>query len=225
MRLAGAIGVGETPSDAEAEDGLEALNAMINSWEIDRLYVYQTQEDSFTWPANTQSPTVGLTGTFVMAPPVRLSDDCTFTTADGISVGVKLVDVDAWAAIQQKSQTNTWGWWIYPVYGPLLITLNVYPIPSANITFKLTSWQRLQSFAALTDTLALPSGYERAIVYSLAEEYGPEFGLEVQPRVIQIAAAARRNVKRINSLSPVMMNEPGRMGWPSWANVYAGTPY
>ena len=144
MRLAGVIGVGETPSDNEAKDGLEALNTMLNSWETDRLYVYQVQEDSFTWPANTQSPTVGAAGTFVMTLPARITDDCTFTTSDGTSVPAPLINNDAWAGIQQKSQTNTWGWWIYPVYGPTLITLNVWPIPSANITFVLTSWQRLQ---------------------------------------------------------------------------------
>lgn len=225
MRLAGVIGVGETPSDNEAEDGLEALNTMMNSWETQKLYVYQIQEDTFTWPANTQSPTVGSGGTFNMTLPARIADDCYFVTSDGTSVGAPLIDADAWAGIQQKSQTNTWGWWIYPVYGPSLITLNVYPIPAANISFVLASWQRLQSFSALTDVLALPFGYERAIVYSLAEEYGPEFGVEIQPMVMRIAATARRNLKRINSLSPVMMSEPGRMGWPYWANVYAGTPY
>ena len=225
MRLSGAISVGETPTSDEAADGLEALNTMLNSWETDRLYVYSTREDTFTWPANQQVRTVGPTGNFVMPLPARLSDDCTFVTADGTSIGVPLIDVDAWAGIQQKSQTNTWGWWLYPVYGPTLLTLNVYPIPAASITFNLTSWHRLQTFATLTDALDLPFGYERAIVYSLAEEFGPEFGVEIQPLVLRIAASARRNVKRINSLSPVMANEPGRMGWPYWANVYAGTPY
>lgn len=225
MRLAGVLTVGEALSADESADGLEALNTMINSWETDRLFVYQVAEDTFTWPANQQVRTVGPTGNFVMPLPAKLSDDCTFVTSDGTSIGVPLIDVDAWAGIQQKSQTNTWGWWIYPVYGPDILTLNVYPIPAASITFNLTSWQRLQTFASLTDVLSLPFGYERAIVYSLAEEYGPEFGVEVPAKVQQIAANARRTIKRLNSLSPVMMSEPGRMGWPYWANVYAGTPY
>lgn len=225
MRLAGVIGKGEAPDDDEAADGLEALNAMLNSWETDRLYVYQIQEDSFTWPANTGSVTVGSAGTFVMTLPARIADDCRFVTAQSTDVPAPLIDVDAWAGIQQKNLTNTWGWWIYVEYGASLHTLHVYPIPSANITFKLTSWQRLQSFSALTDTLSLPFGYERAIVFSLAEEFGPEFGVEIQPSVQRIAMSARRTIKRFNSPSPVMTNEPGRMGWPYWANVYAGTPY
>lgn len=223
MRLAGVIGKGETPDDDEAADGLEALNAMLNSWETQTLYVYQIQEDSFTWPANTSSVTVGSGGTFSMTLPSRIADDCAFTTADGTDVGVRLIDVDAWSSIQVKSLTNTWGWVIYVEYGVSLHTLYVYPVPNANITFKLRSWQRLQTFAALTDSMSLPFGYERAIVFSLAEEYGPEFGVTIQPSVQRIAATARRNLKRINSASPVMRQEPGMMGWPYWANVYAGS--
>src|SRR3990167_2508153 len=72
MRLAGAIGKGETADADEAADGLVALNAMLDSWQIDRLLVYQIVQVSNTWPAATTSRTIGSGGNFTQQRPVRI---------------------------------------------------------------------------------------------------------------------------------------------------------
>ena len=53
MRLARVIGKGETPDADESADGLQALNTMLDSWQIKRLFVYQIREESFTWAAKS----------------------------------------------------------------------------------------------------------------------------------------------------------------------------
>lgn len=209
MRLAGTIGKGEIPDADEAQDGLEALNAMLDSWQIERLFVYQIRAEQFTWDANDQTQTVGSGGDFNTDLPTRIDDSCSFTI-DSVDFPTKLIDVDAWSAIPDKTTTSTWPWWIYPEYGAALVTLYGYPIPSANVTFNLRTWKRLQSFTALTTDLALPPGNERAIAFSLAEEFGgPEFGVQVPQDVRRIAASARRALRRVNSPSPVMATETG----------------
>jgi hypothetical protein len=225
MRLAGSIGTGETPSDAEADSGLEALNAMLDSWQIQRLYVYQIQTQQFTWTALAQSRTVGAAGNFVTsAVPTQIANDCSFTI-NSIDYPVQLIDVDAWSNIPDKTTQSSFPWWIYPEYGAALVTLYAYPIPNANITFNLRSWLRLQTFAALTDDLALPPGNERAIAFSLAEEFaGPEFGIEVPASVSRIAASARRALRRINSPSPVMASEAGYLSRRYTASIYGDGP-
>jgi len=222
MRLAGVIGKGETPDSDESADGLTALNAMLDSWQIQRLFVYQIRSETFTWAANQQTRTVGAAGNFVTDLPTRVADNCAFS--DGSSdFGVKLIDVDAWTAIPDKTTTSTYPAWIYPEYGASLVTLYAYPIPSASVTFYLRTWKRLQAFSTLTDVLTLPPGNERAIVFSLAEEFGgPEFGVQVPASVISIARDARRALRRVNAPSPVMSSEAGLLTGQR-ANITLGT--
>lgn len=205
MRLARVIGRGETLDADEASDGLVALNAMLDSWQTERLFVYQIQEDSFTWSA-TQSRTVGATGNFVMSLPARI-DESSYFQISGVDYPVDFITQEQWASIPSKTTTSTLPSAIYVEYGVATHTLYAYPTPSSSITFKLRSWQLLQSFSDLTTALSLPIGYQRAIEYSLAEEFAPEFGKEVSPKVQQIAFKARRNIKRVNAPMMVMATE------------------
>lgn len=223
MRLMGAIGKGETPDADESADGLTALNAMLDSWQIQRLFVYQVRSETFTWTASQQTRTVGAAGDFVTDLPTRVADDCSFTVG-GIDYPVKLIDIDAWTNIPNKSTTSSFPWWIYPEYGAALVTLYAYPIPNASITFNLRTWKRLQAFSTLTTALALPPGNERAIAYSLAEEYAPEFGLECPPAVVAIARSARRALERVNSLSPISPLEAGYLTRRYTAYIYGDWP-
>lgn len=224
MRLAGVIGKGEIPDDDEAQDGLTALNAMLDSWQIQRLFVYQIRTESFTWTALQQSRTIGAAGDFATDLPTRIADDCSFTVGN-IDYPVKLIDIDAWTNIPDKTTQSSFPWWLYAQYGAALVTLYAYPIPNASITFNLRTWLRLQQFTSLTDTLALPPGNERAIAFSLAEEFGgPEFGVDVPPGVIAVARSARRAIRRINSPSPIMSSEAGWMSRRYSAYIYGDWP-
>lgn len=211
MRLSGAIGKGETPDDDEAQDGLVALNAMLDNWQIQRLFVYAVITEAFTWAANEQSQTVGEGGDFDTDLPTRIADDCSFTV-NGTDYRVALKDVDAWSTIPDKTTSSSFGWWMYVEYGAALVTLNAYPIPNTAVQFNLRSWKRLQFFQALTDTIALPPGASRALAFSLAEEFGgPEFGLALPPGVVAIARSARRALRKVNATSPIMSTEVGLM--------------
>ncbi len=223
MRLARVTGEGEIVSDTQAADGLSSLNAMLDSWQIKRLFVYQIRSEPFTWTANEQSQTVGPTGDFVTDLPTQVSDNLTFEI-NSISYVVKQIDVDAWNNIPNKSTISSFPWWIYVEYGATLVTLNAYPIPNANATINLTTWKRLQQFTSLTDVMVLPPGNERAIAYSLAEELSPEYGLDVMPRVSRIAKEARDNLRRVNSPSPIMMTEAGYMSRRYTSYIYGDWP-
>ena len=91
LRLIGQLAEGETPSAETAQDALTALNQMLDSWSIERLSVYTTQDQEFTWPANTISRTLGPTGNFVGLRPVQLDDSTYFDDpTTGISYGIKI---------------------------------------------------------------------------------------------------------------------------------------
>lgn len=225
MRLARVIGKGETLDPDESADGLYALNSMLDSWQTERLFVYSIRDESFTWTASAASRTVGAAGDFVTDRPSRV-DRSSYFTISGIDYPIEIIDGEAYSALQVKTLTNSFPRYLYVDYTSSdLITIYAYEVPSASLTFHLRSWRLLQSFSALTTSLALPMGYQRAIEFSLAEEFGMEFGVDIPKKVEQIAAKARANIKRINAPSPVMTSEVGYMNRGARAgNVYADMP-
>lgn len=220
MRLARVIGKGEIPDDDESQDGLVALNTMLDSWQIERLFVYAIRTEQFTWTSGSQTQTIGAAGNWVTDLPTRVDPSSSFTI-NTIDYPVSFIDKDAWSAIPAKTTTSTFPFWVYVEYSPTLVTLYGYPLPNASITFNLRTWKQLQQFTDLTTPLSLPPGYKRAIELSLAEEYGQEFGMPVSPDLGRLASRARANIKRINQTSNIMNSEVGYMNRRFTGNVYA----
>ena len=222
MRLAGVIGKGEALDDDEEQDGLAALQGMIDSWNTERLYVYQILQETLTLVAAQQTYTMGSGGDLNTTRPVRIDDSC-FTRFNSVDFPLRLIDNQAWNAIPYKTVQSNVPMWLYADMQNPLVRLNLYPVPSAAGSAYIQSWKQLQAFTALTDVLVLPPGYKRAIEYSLAEEYGPEFGVEIPQIVQKIAVKARSNIKRINAPQNVMRSEVGYMNRSRFAdNIYQG---
>lgn len=205
MRLGGVIGKGETLDDDEAADGLVALNTMLDSWSIERLYSYYIVSETFSTVASTATYTMGVSGDLNTTRPTQIDDSC-FITSGGFDYPLSLLNEQQYAEIAAKTITSTLPLWLFVDYQNPLARLTLYPVPSSVLTVTIKSWKQLQQFTDLTTVLALPPGHERAITFSLAQEFASEFGVAVPPRVDTIAASARRNLKRINLVSqmPVM---------------------
>jgi hypothetical protein len=222
LRLIGAIAEGETPSGTLSADALTAMNAMISSWSTERLSVFCTQDQSFSWTANQASRTIGPTGNFVGVRPIAV-DTSTYFVLDGISYPLRLVNEDQYNSIALKTSTSTMPevLWVNDTMPDT--TLTVYPVPTQAVTIHIISVLALTEPATLATTLSYPPGYERALRYNLACELAPEFGVEPAPRVQRIADVSKRNLKRINNPGDVL-----GMPWGMIArrgagfNIYSG---
>lgn len=224
MRLAGALGEGEDPTDQEAEDGRTVMNSMLDSWGIERMFVPYIVEETIALGTISATYTMGPSGDLNTTRPTRIDDSC-FIRYLGVDTPLPVINGDAYAAIIAKSIQSNMPMWLFPDMQYPLVTLYFYPVPTtATAIAHIRSWKQLQSFDTLTEVLVLPPGYQRAIEYSFAEEYGPEFGLDTPPMVIAKAAKARANVKRINAPAPVMRTEVGVMTgtYPQRGNIYTG---
>lgn len=223
MRLMGAIGVGETPTDDESADGLKALQTMLDSWNTERLFSYYMVEETLTLSASAQSYTIGSGGDLNTTRPTHIDNSC-FIRYNNIDFPLEIIEVQSWDFIPAKATQSNIPQYMYVEYGYPLITVSFWTYPtSAGAVAHIRSWKQLQSFTALTTVLSLPPGNERAITYSLAEEWAPEFGKTVPPEVAKIAVKARANLKRINSPMRVMRTEVGYMNrMRVWGNIYQG---
>lgn len=204
LRLIGALAEGETPSAATSNDALSAFNDMLASWDTERLSVFSTQDQVFTWPASTVSRTIGPTGDFVGNRPVQVDDSTYFIGANGLSFNIELINDLQYNSIALKTVTSTYpsALWVNNTYPD--VTLTIYPIPTQALVWHIVSVETLSQPAALSTQLTFPPGYLRAFRYNLACELAPEFGVEPSPQVKRVAMVSKRDLRRINNPGDVM---------------------
>jgi hypothetical protein len=223
LRLLGVLAEGETPSAATSQDALTALNQMIDSWNTERLAVFSTQDQVFSWLPGNISRTLGPTGDFVGNRPILLDDATYFKDpASGISYGIKIINQQQYDGIAVKTVTSTYPQviWVNMTYPD--IEMYVYPVPTKVLEWHFVSVEELTQPALLSTTLAFPPGYLRAFRYNLACEFAPEFGIEPSPTVSRIAMASKRNLKRINNPGDIMALPYSMVGNRQRYNIFAG---
>jgi hypothetical protein len=196
MRLAQALGQGEVPTAAEASDGLDALNTMLDSWRLDRNLIHRIQEHTVTWTAGQRSRTIGSGGNFDVARPVRL--EAGFSRISNNDYPYRIVPREVYESTTAKYPTSSFPDILYYEEAYPLGTLWAYPIPNTNLEMHLFSWETIQAFTALTDTVQLPPGYKRAIEYNLALELA-DFATDLPKTVVMIAERSLAALKRINA--------------------------
>jgi hypothetical protein len=223
LRLLGILAEGEVPSAETSQDALVALNQMIDSWNTERLSVYSTQDQVFSWPPNVLSRTLGPTGDFVGNRPILLDDSTYFKDpSNGISFGIKFVNQQQYNGIAVKTVTSTYPqvMWINMSYPD--IEMYVYPKPTKLLEWHFVSVEELTQPATLATNLHFPPGYLRAFKYNLACEIAPEFGVEPSPTVQRIAMASKRNLKRINNPDDIMSLPYSIVATRQRFNIFAG---
>jgi hypothetical protein len=205
LRLIGQLAEGETPSAATSDDALTALNQMLDSWSSERLSVFSTQDQVFTWPASTKSRTIGPTGNFVGNRPVLLDDATYFRDpSNNISFGIKIINQQQYDGIAVKTVTSTYPQVIWVNMDMPNMDMYIYPVPTKALEWHFISVTELVEPATLATTLVIPPGYLRAFRFNLACEIAAEFGVEPSATVQRIAMASKRNIKRINNPDDVM---------------------
>jgi hypothetical protein len=223
LRLIGVLAEGETTSASVMQDSLMALNQMIDSWNTERLSVFSTQDQIFTWPAGLITRTLGPSGNFIGLRPVLL-DDATYYRDPGtnVSFGIKFINQQQYNGIAVKTVTSTYPQVIFVNMTFPDVTMTIYPRPTRDLEWHFISVQELDNPATLATNLFFPPGYLRAFTYNLAMEIAPEFGVEPSPQVQRIAMTSKRNLKRINNPDDVMSMPYAIVANRQRFNIYAG---
>jgi hypothetical protein len=223
LRLLGVLAEGETPSAETSQDALLAMNQMVDSWNTERLAVFATQDQVFTWPAGILSRTLGPTGDFVGNRPVLL-DTATYYVdpGSGVSYGIKMINQQQYDGIAVKTVTSTFPQVMFTNMTYPDIEMFVYPRPTRPLTWHFISIEELTQPATLDTVLSFPPGYLRAFRYNLACEIAPEFGVEPAPQVQRIAMASKRNLKRINNPNDILSMPYSIIATRQRYNIFAG---
>ena len=223
LRLLGVLAEGEVPSAETSQDALRAMNQMIDSWNTERLSVYSTQDQVFTWPAGQLSRTMGPTGDFIGNRPVLLDDATYFKDpGTGVSYGIKFINQQQYDGIAVKTVTSTYPQVIFVNMTFPDIDMYIYPKPTRALEWHFISVEELSQPATLATVLYFPPGYLRAFRYNLACELAPEFGVEPSSQVRRLAMSSKRNIKRINNPEDIMSVPYSLIASRQRFNIYSG---
>lgn len=197
------LGRDQVPSAAESADGLTALNRMLDTWWIDRLAVFQVQQENFALVVGASSRTIGVGGNFNTTWPLKIVEGC-FVRRSGVDYPVTVIDDRVqYDKIRVKSNSGMPMALFYDRAYPLG-TIYFYYTPDVADTIYLNSWKRLQTLAALVTPVVLPPGYEQLIVDGLAIKLCPEFGLAAPKDVRDSFASVKKSLEQLNAPSLVM---------------------
>ncbi len=209
----GLIGIreGADPvSGTDAAIAFERLNTLLDAWRVESLYCYATQTLTATLPAGIATLDVGPSGDFVTAAavevdlrPVRV--EYARYRSSGLDFPIRSITQAEYERICLKTNDGS---------GPCVVFYNptlpdgiayFYPVPSADVVVTLIVQLQVTAFADLSTDYELAPGYEKALVYTLAEECAPDFEREVTPTTARTAKNARRMIKRANHSVPQLL--------------------
>ena len=223
LRLLGVLAEGEVPSAETSQDALNAMNQMIDNWNTERLSVFATQDQMFTWPSGVLSRTLGPSGNFIGSRPVLLEDSTYFRDpGTGVSYGIKFINQQQYNGIAVKTVTSTFPQVIFVNMTFPDIEMYIYPRPTRDLEWHFISVEELTKPATLATQLHFPPGYLRAFRYNLATEMSPEFGMEPSAQVMRIAMTSKRNLKRINNPDDIMSMPYSLVATRQRYNIFAG---
>lgn len=198
MRTIGALGVGETMSDAELTDGLRALNDVIETWNIEGLSIYGSLPDTFSTVAGQSTYTIGSGGNWNGLRPTEIGR--AYCTVSGVDFPIGMWTLAEWMEEPVKNQQQQIIERLTYVNDYPLGQVILWPTPSSVISVTLDYPQAIGQAAGGSTSFNLPPGYARALQYAVAVELAPQYGAA---DVSAYARTTKAAIKRANRSLPV----------------------
>ena len=189
LRLLSLYGADETPVDADLNDGLSALNELLNNWNAQHLSVYTVVNRSLPLTVAQSSYTIGIGGDFNVPRPVKIECAGIRLTANGLRRELKLDTSYEWNQIPEKSASAKQPLRLYYDNDYPLAIIRIWPVPNRACSLDLSTWDELADDLTLADDVNLPPSYQRAIRYNLAVTLSSEYGKGMNPDPVVIAIA------------------------------------
>lgn len=221
MRLIGAIGVGQTPTAAESQDALRALNRMLSLWSIDGLTVFTRGTADYALIPNQQKYTIGkdpdgeTTADFdALRPNELIRATLLIPQASGMTLRnpIKVIKEREWDRTKLQAVATPMPTKVFYEKAFPFGFLYFYGVPTTNYQVELRTTTALTQLAAVTDDFAMPDGYEEAVTYNLALRLAPEFGAPASADVREIAIASKAVLMSANATSPNAECDAGVLG-------------
>jgi len=205
LRIAGiTLRPQRTPSEDQAQEALDQLNAMIGQWNTQSLLIYTKQINAWPLVSNQKTYTIGPGGQFDGDRPQWI--DQANLILNSVSPVVRLPltiwNDEEWSLIPVQDIGRSLPLGIYNDGAYPLSTIYVWPQPLTTYALELYTWSAIPLFSTIGDAVVLPPGYQMAIEYNLAvilaEHYPHES--KILPSAYRQAEKALAKIKGLNSV-------------------------
>jgi hypothetical protein len=172
------------------------------------MHNFVPQRMTYTMPGGSGSFTIGPGGQLAAPRPARCD---AIAASSGTYRGVvDIVPAAVWSTMLEPSgATITVPMELYVDYGYPAVTLNLWPVPQSGGSLEVHSLQAFAAFAALTDVVNLPPGYEAAIRYNLAVALLPEYPRsEADPSLPAQAQNYKASLVQLNASTQMLAQAP-----------------
>lgn len=204
-------------SEPTAEDidvGLSAFNSLIDSLSNNILNIYTTRPYRFPMTANVAEYTLGPTGDWVVARPMRIENavliayashegDQIVANNNTMFLPLDRVNYADYSSIIVRKLQTTWPTVVYDTGTYPNRTLKFWPVPQQTLDVELWLWEPLATYDTIDQELNLPPGYERYLILKLAMELAPEFGKTVTDTLMATLFEAENNIKTLNQMPTI----------------------
>src|SRR6185369_7356571 len=229
LETLGVLGAAQTSPKAEDTDlCVRRYNSLVSRWNTRKRFASCIQEEAFTFTTSKDSYTIGAatnvpTPDFVVSSgnaPANLREgvQLVMTGLSGPNVQLQLavINQDQWQQISIPQLSATFPntiYYIRPGGGTLNGTIRPWPaFPTAtNYQLDLSWWNQMAqiSISDITTPIALPDGYEEAVILSLAERLWLSFPKRTDLTELQRQARlARADLQSVN-VPPPKINTVG----------------
>lgn len=229
LRDAGVLGVGQTASAEDINEGLRRLNMMLGQWNASRFLVFRLA-DAWCQSTGAMSYTVGPGGDIEMPQrPNRIEG--AFFRQGGSTPSEFLLDSsitdgsDVLAPAPTSPSTMDWpltlmesheeynaislkGLGTFPsvaYYDPQMPfgRLYVWAVPPSIYELHILVRAPLQTFSNLSDNVLLPPEFEEAIHYNMVVRLQAAYGLPPTPFAIDRARNGMQTIRSANAQIPI----------------------
>jgi hypothetical protein len=213
----GSLDAGEEPDYDTSATGLYLLNDLLDSWSLDRLYVFQAFKESFALVSGTSQYAIGSGAAFNTTRPTMITK--AFLRVSSTDHPVSVLDDSGFANIVSK--TTATGYPEFLNYNPTMPTgtINLWPVPQADQTLHIESPRQLTSFTTLTTDVTLAPGYSEAIRLALMQRMAAEGLGKVSQLHIDLTNESIARLKTRNSKVPILHTQ---MAATKQGNIYNG---
>lgn len=220
------------PSAEDAEDARLALNELLDSFGIERNWLYKVIRTTKTLTASTANYTIGTGGSISVAKPTwidRAGLIIDTTATEPTEVPIDVLTEEEYAGWPSKTQEASQSSAVYYDHGHDSSGYGlIYPLPIPDVsTTQLvlyTPGGGATTFADLVTDYAMPKGYQRAIRKNLALELAPMHGAQPSPLLLRQAEESKAAVKRANVRPFLKCPDPALTGWVGHWNIETDHP-
>lgn len=217
LQKIGVLVKSEEPSADEANDGLDSLNQLLDSWANDSAVIPNRTWETFPLVGGQSTYTMGVGQTFNTVRPTKIISG--YIRNGTVDTPITIIGDTAYNSIGFKGITGLPGFLNYDGANPT-DNIRLYPVPSTAYSLFLLTEKPLSGIATLDTNLVLPPGYDRALIYNLATELAPEYGQQPDQSVFKIAAESlgmiRMTTIRDRSMDAYPQVISTRNVWSGW---------